>query len=51
LQLLQDVLAKNCDALAAPPGGELLALHLSGGGASVSIMSSIKQPKTSISFP
>jgi putative transposase len=28
--MLQDVLAKNCDALAAPPGGELLARHLSG---------------------
>jgi putative transposase len=29
--MLQDVLAKkNCDALAAPPGGELLARHLPG---------------------
>jgi putative transposase len=27
---LQDVLAKNCDALAPPPGGELLARHLPG---------------------
>jgi putative transposase len=26
--MLQDVLAKNCDALAAPPGGELFARHL-----------------------
>lgn len=26
--MLQDVLAKNCNALAAPPGGELLARHL-----------------------
>ncbi len=28
--MLQDVLAKNCDALAAPPGGELLARYLPG---------------------
>jgi putative transposase len=28
--MLQDVLAKNCDALAAPPGGELSARHLPG---------------------
>lgn len=28
--MLQDVLAKKCDALAAPPGGELLARRLSG---------------------
>ena len=28
--MLQDVLAKKCDALAAPPGGELLARHLPG---------------------
>jgi hypothetical protein len=28
--MLQDVLAKKCDALAAPPGRELSARHLSG---------------------
>jgi hypothetical protein len=28
--MLQDVLAKNCNALAAPPGGELLEYNVSG---------------------